>query len=83
MYDVVDRDGERYCLTRDWMLLTDEAAFSPLSVQLAHAEVTQRTLRHTLGDSTYWTMSPEDRLVIARALRARPPASGQTARPSG
>lgn len=76
LYDVVDRDGERYCLTADWMVLSDEAAFSPLSVQLAHAEVTQRTLRHTLGDSTYWTMSPEDRLVIARAVSPDPFSAG-------
>jgi SAM-dependent methyltransferase len=76
LYDVVDRDGDRYHLAPDWMLLTDEAAFSPLSVQLAHGEVTQRTLRHTLGDSTYWTMSAEDRLVIARAVSPDPFSAG-------
>lgn len=76
LYDVVDRDGEHYCLTPDWMLLSDDAAFSPLPVQLAHAEVTQRALRHALGDSTYWTMSPEDRLVIARAVSPDPFSAG-------
>ena len=76
LYDVVDRVHDRYCLTSDWMLLTDEAAFSPLSVQLAHAEVTQRMLRHSLSDSTYWTMSPEDRLIIARAVSPDPFSAG-------
>jgi SAM-dependent methyltransferase len=76
LYDVLDRDEDRYRLAPDWMLLTDEAAFSPLSVQLAHAEVTRVSLRHALGDSTYWTMSAEDRLVIAQAVSPDPFSAG-------
>ena len=39
VYDVAVLEDGRYRLAPDWMVLSDEAAFSPLSVQLAKAEV--------------------------------------------
>ena len=75
-YDVAVLEDDLYRLAPDWMTLSDEAAFSPLAVQLAKAEVDQRAFRHVLEAEDYWTMPAEDRLLIARAVSPDPFSAG-------
>ena len=75
-HDIAVLEGQKYRLSPDWMVLSDEAAFSPLSVQLAKASVDQRSLRSLLDPEDYWTMPPEDRLVVARAVSPDPFSAG-------
>lgn len=71
-YAVTVRAEDRYQLAPDWMVLSDESAFSPLAVQLAKAEIDQRSFRNVLAAEDYWTMPAEDRLLVARAVSPDP-----------
>jgi SAM-dependent methyltransferase len=75
---VVTRADGRYRLTEPWLVLTSEAATSPLATVLASSDVEREVLRG-LGADDYWTMTSEQRLVFARAVSPDPFASGVVA----
>jgi hypothetical protein len=76
---VVTRTADdTYRLTEPWLVLTGEAATSPLATVLASSDV-ERTVLRGLGGDDYWTMTSEQRLVVARAVSPDPFASGVVA----
>ena len=72
---VVEREAGAYRLTARWLVLTGDAAMSPLASVLESSEVERAVLRALGGGDDYWTMSPDQRLSLpARSppIRSRP-----------
>jgi len=73
---VVEREAGAYRLTARWLVLTGDAAMSPLASVLESSEVERAVLRALGGGDDYWTMSPDQRLSFARAISPDPFAAG-------
>jgi SAM-dependent methyltransferase len=76
---VVEREAGAYRLTAPWLVLTGDAAMSPLASVLESSEVERAVLRALGRGDDYWTMSPEQRLSFARAISPDPFAAGLVA----
>jgi hypothetical protein len=77
--EVVLRDADTYRLTEPWLVLTGNAATSPLATMLAASDIERAILRGLGGGVDYWTLSSEDRLVFARSVSPDPFAPGVVA----
>ena len=73
---VVECEAGAYRLTARWLVLTGDAAMSPLASVLESSEVERAVLRALGGGDDYWTMSPDQRLSFARAISPDPFAAG-------
>jgi SAM-dependent methyltransferase len=72
VHDVAHDSGGRYQLTEPWQALMSSSAFVTLSDTLASAEIEGRMLRDLAAGADYWEISPEERLVFARAISPDP-----------
>jgi hypothetical protein len=75
VHDVVHVTGDRYELTEPWQTLMSSGGFVSLSDTLASAEIEGRMLRDVAAGADYWDISPDERLVLARAISPNPFAS--------
>ena len=73
--EVVTQEAGMYRLTEPWLVLTGDAATSPMATVLAASDI-ERAILRGLGRDDYWTMTSEERLVLARSVSPDPFAPG-------
>lgn len=75
LFGVVVRDGQNVSLSAEWMALTGPAAFQSLAAMVAGQGALSSILRG-LGRRTYWDLSTDERLAMARAASPDPYSDG-------